>query len=208
MSLTAQGASSSGGYPSELAEEVFLRDGDVVVLRPVRSDDGPGLERLHGRLSKEAIYFRYFSRRRVLPKRQLDEFTQIDYRDRMGFVVEFGGELIAHACYHRRAGTDEAEVAFEVQNEHWGRGLATLLLERLAFAARSVGILRFTGHVMPENHRMLEVLRDAGLPKVCRFEDSTVSVVLDLGQPGQQAPVNAPPGSAQQPAPRDEGVPL
>ena len=40
----------------------------------------------------------------------------------------------------------EAEVAFEVQNEHWQRGLAALLLERLACVARPGGILRFSAH--------------------------------------------------------------
>lgn len=167
-------------YPAELEIEAVLRDGARVLLRPVRPDDGPGLEALHGRLSRDARYFRYFSPRRVLPQQQLDQFTHVDYRDRMGFVADLDGQLVAHACYHRHPGGDEAEVAFEVQDAHWGRGLATLLLGQLAQAARRCGVERFTAHVLPENTRMLQVFHDAGLPEKKRFEDGAISVILEL----------------------------
>jgi RimJ/RimL family protein N-acetyltransferase len=160
--------------------DVVLRDGESVRVRPVRPDDGPALEALHSGLSKESVYFRYFSARRVLPQSQIDEFTHLDYRDRMGFVVEFDGELIAHGCYHRREQTTEAEVAFEVAERHWGRGLATVLLHKLAEAARRSGLTRLTAHVLTENHRMLDVFHDAGLPHRSRFEDGAIAVDLEL----------------------------
>ena len=45
----------------------------------------------------------------------------------------------------------EAEVAFLVEDEHQGRGIAQLLLEHLAQAGRERGVERFVAEVLPDN---------------------------------------------------------
>jgi RimJ/RimL family protein N-acetyltransferase len=174
-------ADSVDRYPTGWTGVEVLRDGGAVRIRPVLPDDGPALEALHGRLSPDAVFFRYFTSRRVLPQRQIDRFVNVDYRDQIGFVVEtLDGEVIAHGCYFRNADTDEADAAFEVQNDHWGRGLGTLLLGRLALAARHNGLHRLTAQVMPENHRMLEVFHDSGLPVKSTFGDGLIEIAIEL----------------------------
>ena len=61
-------------------------------------------------------------------------FTTVDHRDRVAFVALAMDEIIAVARYERYRGTDTAEVAFFVDDDHHGRGLASLLLEYLAAA--------------------------------------------------------------------------
>ena len=56
----------------------------------------------------------------------------------------------------------EAEVAFLVEDEHQGRGIAQLLLEHLAQAGRERGVERFVAEVLPDNQRMIQTFRDAG----------------------------------------------
>ena len=156
--------------------DVVLADGGTVHLRPIRPDDADALLALHGRLSDETVYLRFFS---PLPRPSaefLRRLVNVDYRDRMALVAELGGDLIAVGRYDRLPASDEAEVAFTVQDDHQGRGLGTILLEHLAAAARDQGIRRFRASTLPQNHRMLHVFRDAGFEVERSFEDGIVEV--------------------------------
>ena len=69
---------------------------------------------------------------------------------------------------------------------HKGRGMATLLLEYLAAAARQAGISAFTATVLPTNQRMVGVFRAAGFQVRSTFDEGVIEVHLDL-QPTPEA---------------------
>ena len=75
-----------------------------------------------------------------LSDRDLHRFTHVDHDNRVAFVVLLGDQLIAVGRYDRYPDTDDAEVAFLVEDAHQGRGLGSVLLEHLAAAARERGI--------------------------------------------------------------------
>ena len=167
-------------YPDAWAADVVLSDGGTAHLRPIRPTDTSALVELHGRLSPETVYFRFFSAHPVLTDEEVQRFTNVDYVERMALVAELDGRMIGVARYDREPGTDEAEAAFVVADEHQGRGLGSLLLEHIAATARAAGISRLTATVLPMNQRMLGVFRDAGFVRKSQFEDGVVSVVLDI----------------------------
>jgi acyl-CoA synthetase (NDP forming)/RimJ/RimL family protein N-acetyltransferase len=167
-------------YPAQWETHAVLNDGALVELRPIRPADRDLIDAFHKRQSPESIYFRFFRYRPELSANELDYFTQVDYRDRMAFVGLLGGELVAVARYERLTDRDVAEVAFFVDDGHHGRGLATLLLEYLAAAARGRGLTGFTATVLPENYRMLGVFRRAGFDVSTRFDDGVIEVELDI----------------------------
>jgi RimJ/RimL family protein N-acetyltransferase len=166
--------------PFERTCDRRLADGGAVQVRPIRAADAEGLVALHGRLSDESVYLRYFSPHARLSEREVARATQVDHRDREAFVVLEGDALIGVGSYERSAGTDVAEVAFEVDDRHQGRGIGTLLFGMLAGAARERGIRRFVANVLPQNRRMLQLFREAGLEERTRFEGGVVEVELDL----------------------------
>ena len=88
--------------------------------------------------------------------------------------------MIGVARYDRYRARSDAEVAFFVDDEHHGRGVATVLLEHLAVAAREAGISGFTASVLPQNRRMLGVFTQAGFAVSSRFEDGVVEVQLAI----------------------------
>lgn len=154
---------AGAGYPKEWELDALLRDGTAARLRPIRTDDEAALVAFHARLSAQTIYRRFFSPRPVLPPRDVERFTNVDYQDRMALVAEIGGELAGVARYDRTRGLEtEAEVAFVIEDRHQGRGLGSLLLEHLAGAARERGIEYFVAETLAENRAMLGVFRDAG----------------------------------------------
>jgi acyl-CoA synthetase (NDP forming) len=98
----------------------------------------------------------------------------------MAFVALRDDALVGVARYDRWPLRSEAEVAFFVDDAHRGRGIATVLLEYLAEAARRAGISAFTATVLPTNQRMVGVFRAAGFQVRSSFEEGVIEVHLDL----------------------------
>jgi acyl-CoA synthetase (NDP forming)/GNAT superfamily N-acetyltransferase len=185
-------------YPSRWDADVVLSDGSTVNVRPIRPSDGRRILEVHGRQSPESIYLRYFSPHPELSESEVENLTNVDYVDRMAFVALRGDTLVGTARYDRWPTRSEAEVAFFVDDAHRGRGLATLLLEYLAAAARDAGISAFTATVLPTNRRMVSVFSHAGFTASSSFEEGVIEVSLDLQPtPEAEAAIEARASSAE-----------
>ena len=169
-------------YPEEWELDALLRDGTAVHVRPIRPEDEEALVAFHSRLSPQTIYRRFFSPRPVLPPKDVHRFTNVDYRHRMALIALINGEMAGVARYDGKPGSDEAEVAFVIEDRHQGRGLGSLLLEHLAAAARERGVKRFIAETMADNRAMLGVFRDAGFDARRTFEDGLVHLVFPIAE--------------------------
>ena len=168
------------GYPAEWDADVVLSDGGTVRIRPIRPDDAARIVDFHGRQSPESIYYRYFSPHPRLTDDEVAHLTTVDYVDRMAFLALRDDVMVGVARYDRWPLRSEAEVAFFIDDAHRGRGMATLLLEYLAEAARRAGISAFTATVLPTNQRMVGVFRAAGFDVHSSFDEGVIEVHLDL----------------------------
>jgi succinyl-CoA synthetase alpha subunit/L-amino acid N-acyltransferase YncA len=162
------------------AHDVLLSDGRPVHLRPARPEDRERLRAFHSRLSKETVYFRYFSPKPQLSDRWLDALTQLDPPRHLVLLALAGDELIAMASYDRCGATDTAEVAFVVDDANQGRGVGTLLLEHLAAIAREHGIHGFVADTLARNHAMLAVFRDSGLTTSRQLAHGVVHLTIPI----------------------------
>src|SRR6476660_6249019 len=167
-------------YPSEWESDVVLTDGGTVHLRPIRLEDDHALIGLFERLSSESLYMRFFSQVSRPTARRLEHLVTVDYDTRMALVAELGDDIVAVAPYDLAQEATQAEVAFTVQDDQQGRGLAKIMLEHLAAIARSRGIDTFVAETLPNNRRMLGVLRDAGYEVVREFADGVVHVTFPI----------------------------
>ncbi len=167
------------GYPREWEADVLLSDGGTSRLRPIRPDDAAMLVAFYDRVSAESKYLRFFAPYPRLSQRDVDRFTQVDYVDRVAFIVTVGEQMIGVGRYDRLE-DDRAEVAFLVEDAHQGRGVAQLLLEHLAEAARERGITAFVAEILPENRRMAQVFVDAGYRVSKDFDDGVLLVEFPI----------------------------
>ena len=87
--------------------------------------------------------------------------------------------IIAVASYIGLTDT-AAEVAFAVDDRFQGKGIGTLLLERLAALAAAHGFQRFHATTLADNAAMLEVFRDSGFEIRSRSAAGAVDVQLSL----------------------------
>jgi acyl-CoA synthetase (NDP forming)/RimJ/RimL family protein N-acetyltransferase len=167
------------GYPREWEADVLLSDGGVAHLRPIRPSDANRLVAFYDRVSPESKYLRFFAPYPRLSERDVKRFTEVDYVDRVAFIVTLGEEMIAVGRYDRIE-DDHAEVAFLIEDAHQGRGIGQLLLEHLAQAARERGITRFVAEVLPQNRRMAKVFADAGYRVSKGLEDGVLAVEFPI----------------------------
>jgi len=138
-----------------------LLDGTPIEVRPIDAGDADALLAFHEMLSPETIRLRFFSAHPHLSEREVSRFTHVDHDTREALVAFASGQLIGVGRYDR-CGDDIAEVAFVVAEEWQGRGVATVLLDRLAGAAKDQGISRFCAETLGENHKMREVFSHWG----------------------------------------------
>ena len=167
--------------PAVVAEDVVLRDGSTLRLRPTGPGDVDLLLRFFERLSPESRYLRFQGARRI-DERVVEPFLHTDFESTVSLVGELEGEVAALATYIRLRDPHRAEVAFAVADDLQGRGVGTRLLERLVSHAARAGIDEFVAQVLPQNSAMLGVFRDAGFASVRRLDGGVVEVSLALEQ--------------------------
>jgi succinyl-CoA synthetase alpha subunit len=73
-----------------------------------------------------------------------------------------------------------AEVAFAVDDHFQGKGIATLMLERLAAMAAGNGFRWFQATTLFENRQMIEVFRDSGFEVRSKSADGMIDVRLSV----------------------------
>lgn len=151
-------------YPKELERIESLPDLGQVLLRPVRPGDEPALLQLFHRLTQEDVRLRFFAPLRELPRIQLARFTQIDYDREMAFVLEAMSQepkdILGIVRIVADPDNQRAEFAVTVRSDLKGRGLGTLMLQRMLDYARERGIAEVFGDVLSENKLMLSLCRD------------------------------------------------
>jgi acetate---CoA ligase (ADP-forming) len=166
-------------YPRE--HEVALRDGTTVQIRPLERADGRALADFLARLSVRSLAFRFFCGG-VSPDVAARRAVDLHYPDSFALVAVQGDRIVGHAMY-ARGPVDAAEVAFAVADELQGHGIGTILLGEISDAAARNGFRTLVAEVMPENHRMLDVFADSGLPLHVRAEPGVVHVRMPSGVP-------------------------
>jgi acetyl coenzyme A synthetase (ADP forming)-like protein len=170
-----------------------LRDGTVATLKIATPADHASVKQFFHDLSPESRRRRFFG----IAEPPDSFITQwCDSSDPAKSLTMLAlrlvdGELrpIAIGSYIG-VGNGSAEVAFAVDDRFQGKGLGSVLLERLATVAAASGLQRFEATTLPENSAMLEVFHDSGFEVRSRTESGTIAVRFSLS-PTDQAVASA-----------------
>jgi len=159
-------------YPAEWDRNAALRDGTSIRIRPILPTDADGLQHMVSRMSRQAVYHRFFQVKTHLEPEELKAFTKLDYNDRMALVATRGDQIVGVGRYWRDdEAPDTADVAFAVIDAEQGKGIATRLVRYLTNYAQQKGISSFRASVLADNHVMIRVFRNSGYPM--RREEET-----------------------------------
>jgi acyl-CoA hydrolase/RimJ/RimL family protein N-acetyltransferase len=171
----------AASYPAGLETRKSLKDGLEIKIRPIKPSDEDMMRRLFYNFSDESKYFRYFASKPVMPHKEMQKYVNIDYRDVLSVVaiVEKGRNerIIAEARYAYDKRADAYEIAFIVDEEFQGKGVATFMLNYLIKIARDRGIVWFVAYVLPRNEAMLKVFEKLKKIETVRSYDSDALVL-------------------------------
>jgi len=178
--------------PWRLDRPAVLRNGTPVRIRTVSPDDKDKVVAAFGKLDQASVYTRYFSFKKELTDRDLRVLGADPGSEEVGLVVTLGAGadeiVIAGGRYVVQAaaeGPPAAEVAFTVEEDYQGQGIAGMLLAALVEIGRGNGIARFEAEVLASNAAMLGVFRRSGLPLTTKREGGVLRLVMDLGAGGK-----------------------
>ena len=157
----------------------------MATLRPLRADDRERMARAVRGLDPQTIYTRLFSHRKDLTEAGLDRIMRADDEREVVIVATTGAgadEVIIGGGRYIVTGQGRAEIAFTVEEDYQGQGVAGRLFEALVDVARRRGIGVFEADVLSENPSMLRVFERTGLPMRKRSEGGIVHLELALTQ--------------------------
>ena len=154
--------------PELKLQRAVLNDGTHVLIRWIQPDDKALLKEGLARLSARSRYQRFAMAVKELSAAELKYLTEIDNENHVAWVaieLSEGKERAVGVARYIRLDNDpdNAEVAVAVTDSHQHRGLGTLLLARLAQAAKLNGVQRFWAFVYWDNAPVLKLVRELGV---------------------------------------------
>jgi GNAT superfamily N-acetyltransferase len=156
--------------------QVALR-GEVANLRPLESDEDAALDAVFEGLSPTSRFDRYLTGLPHLTAPMRSALTAIDGDVHIAWLAEIHGHPAGIGRLIRVA-REIAEIAFEVVDDHQGRGLGTALLDTLMTVASVSGVENVQATVLPTNFRSLRLLRGVGM--TFRVEDGLLEGVAPV----------------------------
>jgi GNAT superfamily N-acetyltransferase len=166
--------------------QFLLVDGQVATIRPMTMGDTSAIDVMHDRLSKQSLYYRYF----VSYKPSLEMLhEQIRLAQCRGAALVASldssrNEVIGMAYYLRtQIDTNVGEVAILVEDRFQSQGLGRALFDRLTREAESQALRRLQLFILPDNRRMLNILRPDKFPMQRQYREGMLKVELSLQSP-------------------------
>ena len=171
-------------YPLHLEEWVEMKNGERALFRPILPEDEPLLRAFISQVTKEDLYYRYFSEINEFTHDDLANMTQIDYDREMAIVAVRRSGAEEEILGVTRAISDpdnvDAEFAVLVRSDLKGLGLGRRLLEKLIGYTRDHGLSRLNGITMPNNRGMVTLARKLGFDVDIQLDEGIVSLSLSL----------------------------
>jgi GNAT superfamily N-acetyltransferase len=158
----------------------LLADGRTVRIREAGPGDRADLLRLSEEMSPANLRLRFFTAGRVSARQAADRASGTHGPGYRALVAEHDGRLVGLAEYEAAPGTTTAEISLATADDWHHLGIATLLLEHLADAARTGGVTAFTADALAENLEVLKVFHDFGLRVTRTFDGPEVHCTVEL----------------------------
>ena len=135
------------------------------ILRDLTAEDREALKAFHERCSDETHYLRFFNAKPHLTDAEAAYFCGVNQRERGAIVaaaMEAPWVIWGVGRWERQADSDEAEVAFVVDDIHQNCGIGSTLLHAVKQRTAALGLRYLVGETLPHNARMRHLLDQAG----------------------------------------------
>ncbi len=165
-------------------EHVLLKDGQGILLKPAAEKDISIVDSFMKRISREDLRMRFMASISEVSQKTINELCSGDFLQ-SGCLLAITGEkknqkVVGLGNYVGAPNGRTAEVAFLIEEAYQGRGISTILLERLAGLAAANGFIEFEAEVLPDNQPMMNVFKSSGFEKHHVWSSDTVHFELPV----------------------------
>jgi acyl-CoA hydrolase/GNAT superfamily N-acetyltransferase len=172
-------------YPEGYETQLTLSNGKIIKIRPIKPTDERMLQDLYYSLDKQDRYYRFFAPIVDFRHKKIQPYVNIDYSTDMiliGLVEDEEEEkIIAGGGFFKTNQPSMGELAFTVDKEWRGLGIAKFLLHYLATIARELQYKSFSGSILLENKPMLHIIHNSGYPLIgTKIEAGVSNFIIDI----------------------------
>ncbi|MEM3377850.1 MAG: GNAT family N-acetyltransferase [Candidatus Bathyarchaeia archaeon] len=189
-------------YPKKYETLWTLRNGQEVLLRPIKPEDEPLWLEMFQSFSEESIRYRFFQVIKDTPHEVRVRYCNIDYDREIAIVAELTEEgrrkILGVARLSIEPDGKSGELAFIVSDKWQGLGLGTKMVDYVLEIAKEMGVETVYAIMLPDNKRALSLTQKMGFT-LEYLSDGTVKGVLNLkgdaagrAEPPRQQQNNAP----------------
>jgi len=170
-------------YPKKYETLWLLKNGQEVLLRPIKPEDEPMWLEWFQSLSEEAIRYRFFQMLKDTPHEVRVRYCNIDYDREIAMVAEVvengKRKILGVSRLSIEPDGKSSEMAFIV-SDHWqGLGLGTKLVDYTLDIAKEKGVESVFAIMLQDNYRALSLTRKMGFT-IAYLDDGTIKGELNL----------------------------
>jgi RimJ/RimL family protein N-acetyltransferase len=173
-----------GVYPARM-EETRVYDNQQVIFRPAKPGDDRLIQEHFYNMDEKDVQTRFFSMRRSFYREDMETMAQVDYIKNLSIVAvtgEVGFEKIVGLGMYALEHGEVAEVAFSTSKEWQGKGIAGVILHKLAVAARENGLQSLVAYVLPTNAGMIKLFKKLPYKIKTKIEDDTLTLSCNFDE--------------------------
>ncbi len=170
-------------YPKKYESLWSLKNGQEVLLRPIKPEDEPMWLEMFQSFSEEAIRYRFFQILKDTPHEVRVRYCNIDYDREIAIVAELSEhgrrKILGVTRLSIESDGKSGEMAFIVTDCWQGLGLGTKMVDYVLDIAKEKGIEKVFAIMLRDNYRALSLTKKMGF-NLEYLSDGTVKGVLDL----------------------------
>jgi acetyltransferase len=170
-------------YPKKDEILWLLKNGQEVLLRPIKPEDEPMWLEMFQSLSEESIRYRFFQMLKDTPHEVRVRYCNVDYDREIALVAEMveNGKRKILGVTRLSIESDEksGEMAFLVSDYWQGLGLGTKMVDYVLDIAKEKGIDKVNAIILQDNYRALSLTKKMGF-SIEYITDGTVKATLNL----------------------------
>jgi len=170
-------------YPTKYEITWSLKNGQEVLLRPIKPEDEPMWLEMFRSFSEESIRYRFFQMLKDTPHEVRVRYCNVDYDREIAIVAEIVENGKKKILGVSRVSIDSdgknAEMAFIVSDYWQGLGLGTKMVDYALDIAKEKGVENIYAIMLPDNYRALSLVKKMGFD-IKYLSDGTVRADLDL----------------------------
>ena len=170
-------------YPKKYEMLWPLKNGQKVLLRPIKPEDEPMWLEMFQSFSEEAIRYRFFQILKDTPHEVRVRYCNIDYDREIAIVAELTEnkrrKILGVTRVSIESDGKSCEMAFIVTDYWQGLGLGTKMVDYVLDIAKEKGIEKVYAIMLRDNYRAISLTKKMGF-NIEYLSDGTVKGVLDL----------------------------